>query len=43
MKNDCLVGHLSKVKTGRFSAFYEPVTQTLAPCKLLEKAINQGD
>ena len=41
MKNDCLVGHLTKEKTGRFeklfSTFYEPMTQTLAPWKLLEK------
>ena len=40
-KDDCLVGHLPKEKTGRFeklfSTFYEPVTQTLAPWKLLEK------
>ena len=41
MKDDFLVENLSKEKTGRFaklfSIFWEPVTQTLAPWKLLEK------
>ena len=40
-KYDFLVGNLSKEKTERFaklfSIFCEPVTQTLAPGKLLEK------
>ena len=46
MKDDCLVGHLPKEKTERFaksilqkvfSFFYEPVTQSLVPWKLLGK------
>ena len=47
MKNDCLVGHLPKEKTGRFAKmilyFLRACDSNTCSVEIVGKAINQGD